>query len=162
MVPFWRYNNVDGRTTLLQIAGDAVGLDLARFFPSLRFPTPWTWIVLAVGGALLLSVCWYWVVSRRPRVGGWGVGKILLPPGTAVALPLGLTVAWIGLAATVPTSTVDGVAMRHSAGIQFGSREFHDVVWVMTRPGDVSERIARPDAAPCYGANFNLDNSDED
>ena len=141
VVPFWRYNNLDGRTTLLQIAGDAAGLDLARFFPSLRFPTPWTWIVLAVGGALLLSVCWYWVGFRRPRAEGWGGGKILLPPGAAIALPLGLTVAWIALAAIVPTSTIDGVAMRHSAGIQFGSREFHDVVWVMTRPGDVSERI---------------------
>jgi hypothetical protein len=141
VVPFWRYNDLDGRTTLLQIAGDAVGLDLASFLPSLRFPTSWTWIVLAVGGALLLSLCWYWVGSRRPRVDGWGVGTILLPPGASIALPLGLAIAWIGLAAIVPTSTVDGVAMQHTAGIQFGSREFHDVVWVMTRPGDVSQRI---------------------
>ncbi len=141
VVPFWRYNNLDGRTTLLQVAGGALGLDLARFFPSLRFPTPSTWIALATGGVLLLGVFWYWVGSRRPRVEGWGVGTILLPPGPAMALALGLTLAWMGLAATVPTSTVDGVAMQHSAGIQFGSREFHDVVWVMTRPGDVSERI---------------------
>jgi hypothetical protein len=31
--------------------------------------------------------------------------------------------------------------MRHSAGIQFGSYQFQEIVWVMTRPGEVSGRI---------------------
>jgi hypothetical protein len=50
-------------------------------------------------------------------------------------------VVWLGLAASVPTWAVDGAAMRHSAGISYGSYQYQDVVWVMTRPGEVSERI---------------------
>lgn len=141
LVPFWRYNNLDGRTTLVQLAGGAIGLDLARFLPSLRFPTVWTWAVLAAGGALLLTACWYWAGRRRSRVEGWGVGTIVLAPGPAVALTAAIALGWTVLAATVPTWAVDGVAMRHSAGIQFGSYQYQDVVWVMTRSGDVSERI---------------------
>ena len=141
LVPFWRYNNLDGRTTLLQLVGGAVGLDFARFLPSLRFPTAWTWAALAAGGALLLAGCWYWAHRRRSRAEGWGVGAVVLAPGPAVALTAALALAWTALAATVPTWTIDGAAMRHSAGIQFGSYQFQEVVWVMTRPGEVSERI---------------------
>ena len=141
LVPFWRYNNLDGRTTLLQIAGDAAGLDLARFLPSLRFPTGWTWVVLRWGGALLLAACWYWGRRRSPRVAGWGVGAILLAPGPAMALTVAIALSWMLLAATVPTWAVDGPAMRHSTGIQFGSHQSQEVVWVMTRPGEVSERV---------------------
>jgi hypothetical protein len=141
LVPFWRYNNLDGRTTLLQLAGGAVGLDYARFLPSLRFPTEWTWAVLAAGGVLLLAACWYWAGRPRWRVEGWGVGTVVLAPSPAVAVTAAVVLAWTVLAATVPTWAVDGVAMRHSAGIQFGSFQHQEVVWVMTRPGEVSERI---------------------
>jgi hypothetical protein len=141
LVPFWRYNNLDGRTTLLQLAGDAAGLDLARFLPSLRFATGWTWAVLTVGGALLLAACWYWGRRRSPRVAGWGVGAVVLAPGPAMALTVAIALSWMLLAATVPTWAVDGPAMRHSTGIQFGSHQSQEVVWVMTRPGEVSERV---------------------
>jgi hypothetical protein len=141
LVPFWRYNNLDGRTTLLQLVGGAVGLDFARFLPSLRFPTVWTWASLAAGGALLLAASWYWARRRRSPVEGWGVGSVILAPGPAVALAGAIALTWTVLAATLPTGTVDGVAMRHSAGIQFGSYQFQEIVWVMTRPGEVSGRI---------------------
>ena len=141
LLPFWRYNSLVGRTTLLHLAGDAVGLDLARFLPSLRFPTAWTWVVLAIGGALLVMASWYWTRRRLPRIAGWGVGAVILAPRHAVTLAVGIALGWTFLAATVPTWAIEGVAMRHSTGIQFGSYEYEEVVWVMTRRGEVSERI---------------------
>ena len=39
LVPFWRYNTLSGRSTLLRLLGAELGLDLARFLPSLRAPT---------------------------------------------------------------------------------------------------------------------------
>jgi hypothetical protein len=140
--PFWRYNNLDGRSTLVQLAGGALGLDLARFLPSLRFPTDWTWGILAACLLLLLAGCWYWRAGRYTGgAEGWGAGSVLLAPVPAAGLVAGLLIVWTVLAVTVPTWAVDGPAMRHSAGIQFGSYQHQDVVWVMTRPGEVSERI---------------------
>ena len=142
LVPFWRYNNLDGRTTLLQLVGGVVGTRL-RSLPPVAPVSHRVDLGRAGSGRH---------VAPRPRAGtgpsggrsrveGWGVGAVILAPGPAVALTAGIALAWTALAATVPTWAVDGVAMRHSAGIQFGSYQYQEVVWVMTRPGEVSERI---------------------
>jgi hypothetical protein len=144
LVPFWRYNGLTGRSTLLRLAGAALGLDFARFLPSLRDPTAWTWAVLGAGG-LLLAVVTARAARRppatpRPDV-GWGVGALLLRPGPAVGLVVGVALAWLVAAVAVPTWSIEAEAMSHTAGIQFGSYQWDDVLWVMQRDGEISERI---------------------
>jgi hypothetical protein len=78
LVPFWRYNDLDGRSTLLQVAGGAMGLDLARFLPSLRAPTPWTWAVLGAGGVAILAAGAYCATRRRVEAPPWGPGQAVL------------------------------------------------------------------------------------
>lgn len=141
LVPFWRYNDLDGRTTLLQLAGAALGLDLARFLPSLRAPTPWTWVVLAFGA--------WWLLGAARRVArevplpaaGWGVGSVLLSPGATAVRVAALGGLWLVAAAYVPTWSVEGEAMQHSRGVQFGSYQYQPILWVMKQDGELWERI---------------------
>jgi hypothetical protein len=141
LVPFWRYNGLTGRSTVLRVAGEWLGLDLARFLPSLWAPSRWTWVVL-VGAALALAVTVARVArGRPPRAAGWGRGAVLLRPGPATALLGGLALAWLAAAALVPTWAVEGEAMQHSAGIPFGAYYTQPILWVMTQDGELSERI---------------------
>ena len=141
VAPIWRYNGLIGRSTVLQLAGGALGLDLARFLPSLRAPTAWTWVVLALG-ALALGVP-AWRCARSSPVGepGWGEGAVLLRPGRALGLVLGVAALWLGVAAVVPTWSVEAEAMSHTGGIQFGSYATQPILWVFQRDGELSERI---------------------
>ncbi|MGH7321027.1 MAG: hypothetical protein ACRELA_15555 [Candidatus Rokuibacteriota bacterium] len=138
VVPFWRYNDMDGRSTLLQLLGAELGLDLARFLPSLRAPTAWTWALLGLGGlALVLGALYY--ARRRPAPGdAWGVGAVVLSPFRALALAAALALLWVCTAAVVPTWSVEGEAMRHSGGIHFAALQSF---WVMKREGEITEPI---------------------
>ena len=141
LVPFWRYNTLSGRSTLLRLAGAELGLDLARFLPSLRAPTPWTWVVLAAGGLALAALT---VWGTRPRTSpdpGWDVGALLLRPVPAMAAVAAVVGLWIGAAAVTPTSSIQAEAMRHTAGSPYGSYSWDPILWVMTRDGELSERI---------------------
>jgi hypothetical protein len=142
LVPFWRYNNLDGRTELVQTAGSVLGLDLARFLPSLRAPTTWTWIVLGLGGAVLVMAARRCSrLSATDRSPGWDTGAVLLRPRAAIGLVAGVLLAWIGAASLVPTSIVEAEGMAHSTGIQFGSYQQQDILWVMKRDGEMADRI---------------------
>jgi hypothetical protein len=139
VVPFWRYNGLTGRSTLLRLAGERLELDLARFLPSLRAPTDWTWAVLAAGG-LALAVATI-RAAGPPRAAGWGRGALLLRPRGAAAASAVLGAAWVAAALVVPTRAIEAEAMRHTAGIQFGAYQWDDVLWVMPRDGELAERI---------------------
>jgi hypothetical protein len=52
-----------------------------------------------------------------------------------------LAAAWLSAAALIPTAFLEGVAMRHSSGIQFGSYTWDPNVWVMKRNAEIAERI---------------------
>jgi hypothetical protein len=142
LVPFWRYNTLSGRSTLLALAGGALGLDLARFLPSLRAPTRWTWVLLAAGGLVLAAVTFRATRRRTTRdAAGWGVGALLMRPVPALGAVAAVAALWVGAAAVTPTSSIQGEAMRHTAGAQFGAYSWHPVLWVMTADGELSERI---------------------
>lgn len=141
LVPFWRYNDLDGRSTLLQLAGTQLGLDLARFLPSLQAPTGWTWAALALGGLLLLAATVAAARRRSAPTGGWGRGAVLLGPWPASGLAAMLVAIWLAAASLVPTWSLEAEAMRHSGGIRYGSYQNERILWVMTRDGEVSEPI---------------------
>ena len=141
VVPFWRYNGLTGRSTLLRLAGEGLGLDLARFLPSLRAPTAWTWVVLAAG-ALTLGMAAGWILWRR-RAGreGWGARAVVLPPRPAVGTVLAFAAVWVCAAAAVPTWHVEAEAMRHSGGVVNGSYATQPILWVFHQDGELSEPI---------------------
>src|SRR5262249_4591908 len=141
LVPFWRFNGLTGRATLLQQAGGRLGLDLARFLPSLRAPTPWTWAVLVLGALVVAGVAWGAARSRRRGVRGWGRHAVVLSPRATVALVLLIGGLWVGAAAVLPTWTVGAVAMHHSGGIQFGSYATQPILWVVQRDAELWEPI---------------------
>ena len=143
VVPFWRYNGLTGRSTLLLVVGQGLGLDVARFLPSLRAPTTWTWIGL-VAGALGLVVA-TWRTRRRP-VGdandeGWGSGAVVLTPRAAVGAVTLVVLAWLSAAAVVPTWHLEAEAMQHAGGVQFGSYSTQPILWVFHRDGELWEPI---------------------
>ncbi|MGH7266194.1 MAG: hypothetical protein ACREMB_15310, partial [Candidatus Rokuibacteriota bacterium] len=138
LVPFWRYNDLDGRSTVLEALGAALRLDLARFLPSLRAPTLWTWAAVTAGGLALLLLSRYWA---RRAAGTPATGPLLLRPARAAGLVLSVAAVWVGLAAVVPTWVVEGAGMRHSAGIRFGSYQDQEIVWVMSRDTDVFDHV---------------------
>jgi hypothetical protein len=65
----------------------------------------------------------------------------VLSPGGALGLVGILAAAWLSAATLTPTAFLEGVAMRHSSGIQYGSYTWDPNVWVLKRNGEVSERI---------------------
>jgi hypothetical protein len=141
LVPFWRYNTLSGRSTLMRRAGEVLGLDLARFLPSLRAPTSWTWVLLAAGGLILAVTV---VRAARPRAApdvGWGVGALLLRPVPAIGAVAAVAAVWGGAAAVTPTMSLQAEAMDHAAGIQYGAYSWDKILWVMTADGELSERI---------------------
>jgi hypothetical protein len=140
VVPFWRYNGLTGRSTLLLVAGQALGLDVARFLPSLRAPTAWTWIVLMAGALGLAGATGR---SRRRPVGhgGWGIGAVLLAPRAALVTIALVALTWLGAAAVVPTWHLEAEAMQHSGGIEFGSYATQPILWVFHRDGELWEPI---------------------
>lgn len=141
LVPFWRYNALTGRSTLLALAGERLGLDLARFLPSLRAPTAWTWSALAAG-TLVLAVVTVRAARRAPPPGaGWGRGALLVPARTVATATVALVLAWLGAAAVVPTTTVEAEAMRHTAGVHYGAYQWDPVLWVLHQDGELAERI---------------------
>ncbi len=81
VIPGWTYNFADGRTHLLDQAGNRLGADIARFFPSTVRPRPatWWWIatsVLAIPVGMRLD-------ARRRLTGNqpattWGVAALIL------------------------------------------------------------------------------------
>jgi hypothetical protein len=141
LVPFWRYNGLTSRSTVLRVAGEWLGLDLARFLPSLWAPSRWTWVTLGAAALALALAVARVARGRPPRVAGWGTGAVLLRAGPAAALLGGLALAWLAAAAGVPTGALEGEAMRHSAGIPFGAFYTQEILWVMTHDGELSERI---------------------
>jgi hypothetical protein len=141
VVPFWRYNDLDGRSTLVQLAGRWLELDLARFVPSLRAPTRWTWIALWILAALALAALVAAARRRQAPGPGWGVGAVVLRPVPAAALLGGIALAWLAAAALVPTWSLEAEAMQRSGGIGFGSFQNQPVLWVLHRDGELSERI---------------------
>jgi hypothetical protein len=141
LVPFWRYNALTGRSTLLALAGERLGLDLARFLPSLRTPTAWTWAVLAAG-AVVLALAAVRAARRPPAAStGWGLGALLVRPRVAVGAAVAVALAWLGAAAIVPTTTVQAEAMRHTAGVPFGAYQWDPLLWVLHQDGELAERI---------------------
>ena len=141
LVPFWRYNTLSGRSTLLRLLGAELGLDLARFLPSLRAPTSWTWTLLAVGGLTLAAITCR-AARRQPSPDvGWGVGALLLRPLPAIGAVVGVAVLWVGAAAVTPTSSIQAEAMRHPTGLQYGAYSWDPILWVMRGDGELSERI---------------------
>jgi hypothetical protein len=141
LLPFWRYNGLIGRATLLQHVGGRLGLDLARFLPSLRAPTPWTWAVLVLGALVVAGVARRSARSGHRGVRSWGLDAVVLPPGATVGLVLLIGGLWVGAAAVVPTWTVGAVAMHHSGGIQFGSYATQPILWVVQRDALMWEPI---------------------
>jgi hypothetical protein len=139
VVPFWRYNGLTGRARLLGLLADALGLDLARFLPSVRVPVSAGPTAVALGALLLLAGACL-LQARRPAA-GWGRGAVVLAPGSAAALLTGLAGIWIAAAALTPTGVVLAVAMRHSGGVPFGSYTYDKTLWVMKRDARIEERI---------------------
>jgi hypothetical protein len=138
LVPFWRYNDLDGRSTVLEALGAALRLDLARFLPSLRAPTLWTWAAVTGGALALALLTWYWA---RRAADATAAGPVLLRPAAAAALVGSGAAAWVALAAVVPTWVVEGPGMRHSGGVRFGSYQDQEIVWVMSRDTDVLDHV---------------------
>jgi hypothetical protein len=141
LVPAWRYQNLDGRATLLQAAGALLGLDLARFWPSLIAPTPWTWAVLALGALALLGATLGAGRRFARPAPGWGAGAVWLGPRAGLGLVAALALAWIAAAALVPTWVVEAAAMRSTGGRQYQAREDSRARWAMTVDGELAERI---------------------
>jgi hypothetical protein len=141
LVPLWRYNTLSGRSTLLRLAGAELGLDLARFLPSLRAPTRWTWAILAAGGLMLAVTTLRAARPRTPPDPGWGVGAVLLRPAPALGAVAVAAALWVGAAAVTPTTSIEGEAMSHNAGSQYGAYSWDPILWVMTGDGELSERI---------------------
>jgi hypothetical protein len=139
LVPAWRYDDADGRARLLEVLGARLGLDLARFLPSLVSPTAWTWTLLllgAAGGILLLRRGWRAPAVAVPRGGGdW------LAPRPAAALAAGAALVWLGLAAVVPTWSLEGEALPRSSGGAFQSLDYDEIGWVTAADGWITERI---------------------
>ena len=139
LVPAWRYDDADGRARLLEVVGARLGLDLARFLPSLVSPTAWTWALLllgAAGGVLVLRCGWRAPAAAIPRGGGdW------LAPRSAAVLAAGAALIWIGLAAVVPTWSLEGEALPRSAGGAFQSLDYDEIGWVTSADGWIAERI---------------------
>jgi len=141
LIPLWRYTIADGRSKIIQVLGHFLGLDLARFFPSLIVPTLWTWIVLGVWLLALLIYAIYCKWSRSPSNPGWGKGSVIIGPFSLGALILGLMIVWVGAAAIVPTSSIEAEAMLHSGGIRYDPNLKDPILWVMKENGEISERI---------------------
>ena len=141
VVPFWRYNGLIGRSTVLQLAGARLGLDLARFLPSLRAPTRWTWVVLALGALIVAGVARRAARAASRGITGWSRDAMVLPPASAVALVLLIGGLWLGAAAVVPTWAVEAEAMHHSGGIQYGSYATQPILWVVPRNAELWEPI---------------------
>jgi hypothetical protein len=140
VAPFWRYNGLIGRSTLLHVLGQRLELDFARYLPSVRVPNPWTWPLLAVAGVIVLAGCVF-VLRRRTPAAGWGVGAVVLSPARAGGLVGALALAWLSAAVLAPTAFLEGVAMRHSSGVQFGSYTWEPNLWVLRRNAEIAERI---------------------
>jgi hypothetical protein len=140
LVPLWRYDDADGRARLLAALETAIGLDLARFLPSLVAPTAWTWVVLgagAVAGVLVLRAGRPTSSGPRAETGG----PLLLPPATAVALVGGVAVLWLASAAIVPTLGVEAEAMRRTGGTAFQSPDYAFGGWALDADGSATEPI---------------------
>ena len=139
--PFWRYNQLNGRSTLLGLAGDVLGLDLARFLPSLWAPNTWTPLGLVVGGTLLLIAAIRVSRQRGRPVEGWGIGAVVTSPGRALALVAGVIAIWVMAAALVPTTILWAGAMHHAGGEPFGSLYNEPSLWVMKQKAEMWEPI---------------------
>jgi hypothetical protein len=141
VVPFWRYNGLTGRATVLGVAGEKLGLDLARFLPSVRNPSPGTWLALGAGSVILIVAT---VLAARRRVDpalGWGLGAVLLRPWPAAGLVAAVVVAWLTAAAVIPTRRLEAEAMRHGVGMDYGAYLLDPILWIIQRDGEISERI---------------------
>ncbi len=141
LVPAWRYHHLRGRSALLERAGTGLGVDLARFLPSLSAPTAWTWTVLALGTLVLAGAGLAATRRARPSREGWGAGAVWLAPRPAARLVAALGLAWVALAHLAPTWSVEAEAMRHSGGTQFVSFDDQTSVWLMTADGELSEIV---------------------
>ncbi len=85
VIPGWTYNFADGRSHLLDQAGERLSTDIARFFPSTVRPRAATWLWIAVSLlAIPLGARWSggWQGRRGTRRGrpaaAWGVTAVLL------------------------------------------------------------------------------------
>ena len=141
MHPFWRYNQLNGRSTLLGLAGDVLGLDLARFLPSLWAPNTWTPLGLIAGGAVLLIAAIRASRRRGRSVEGWGIGAVVIGPGRALALVASVVAIWVMAAAFVPTTLLWAGAMHHAGGEPFGSLYNERSLWVMKQKTEMWEPI---------------------
>jgi hypothetical protein len=66
---------------------------------------------------------------------------MLVRPLPAVGLVATVALAWLVAAAVIPTRAIEAEAMRHDGGIPFGAYQTQPILWIMTREGDLSERI---------------------
>jgi hypothetical protein len=103
--------------------------------------------MLTAGGLALAALT---VRATRPRARpdpGWGVDALLLRPVPAIGAVAVVVALWIGAAAVTPTSSIQAEAMVPTAGTHYGAYSWDPILWVMTRDGELSERIVtRPGA----------------
>ena len=141
LIPLWRFNNLDGRSTVVQVLGNKLGLNLCRFIPSLRAPTLMTWIELALGILLVLIIGWYACRNTPSEDPGWSWKEVLIRPSQALVLWAVVFSLWVALAALVPTRSIEAEAMIHSGGLPFGSYQNQDILWIMRDNGEISEPL---------------------
>ena len=141
LIPIWRFNNLDGRSTVIQVIGNSLGLNLCRFLPSLRAPTLVTWLELALGVITVLIISKIGGRTLPSPERGWSWNEVLIRPHQMLLLWTAVFGLWLGLAALVPTSSIEAEAMRHSGGVPFGSYQNQDILWVMKEDGEISEPL---------------------
>lgn len=140
-VPGWTYNLANGRTHVLDLLGERLGTDLARFFPSAVRPRAATWIwPLATLAAVPLV--WWLPGKRRPLPRpSWTAG--LAGTATLLAAAAALPVA----AARTPTRVVE----LEDPQVWKSGGEIYPQLWIIERPlyrGGWTLRVGERLAAP--------------
>ena len=69
------------------------------------------------------------------------MGALLLRPLPATGMVAAVALTWLVAAAVIPTWSIEAEAMSHTTGIQYGAYQWDDILWVMQRDGEISERI---------------------
>jgi hypothetical protein len=141
LVPLWRYTIPDGQSKILQVFGDLLQLDLARFLPSLIKPSPLTWVVLGLWVLVLILLSVYYTHGSIPSTRGWGKGAVRVSLPRLSAGGLALLLIWVAAAAVVPTRSLEAEAMHHFGGIRYDPNVRDPILWVMKEDGEIHKRI---------------------
>ena len=139
--PGWTYNFADGRTYVLDALSNALGMDLARFFPSSIRPraATWEWPLLSVP---IVTLLWWLPGGREER--GAAAGPSAL---AGIALLLGSAALLLAAGSRVPTRWIE----LEDPQVWKSGGHLHPDQWVVERTRyrggwvlRVGERLAAP------------------